>query len=276
VIKFREEWDDPGIPGGIIKGEDFVTHVYKNEIDWRSEKSVTRLNAWRSQIIRRCVGSKYNNDKFWTIEERDVLVEIVRKHQKAGATIDWAAIAKEYNSQIEGKVQRSGCMGAERQYCVPDSKRQAFLPSLPLQQDRFVSPRTAHVLRQEMSYFRDTSAARVMAAIRNSAQLETNHELIKPKTKRQKKQEHKDQSMPKNIQQNSSLANPIARPGESKKDQNRHKDDNEPKSSVSVDLLIAKSMRVEPLPVTHPEPLPVQQAPSRSDIHCAGCKVCQK
>ncbi|KAM3072082.1 hypothetical protein ACMFMG_008544 [Clarireedia jacksonii] len=177
-IRLSEEWDNPELPGEFIKGR--VDHVYGRKVNLGKREDVRKLNAWREQVIRRCVGKPYDNAKFWTIEERDILVTIVQTHQKGGDTIDWAAIAEAYNSRIERMVQQEGSMGAARQYNVPNAKRgykrQAFIPSLPLRQNRRVPLRTAHELRQEMSYFRDDSAARVMAKIREHSQKEINYD----------------------------------------------------------------------------------------------------
>jgi hypothetical protein len=252
VIRFHEEWDDPGMPGKFIQGDDYITHVYKNENDWRCNKSVSRLNAWRSQIIRRCVGGKYVNDRFWTIEERDILVDIVRKHHEEADIIDWAAIAKEYNTRVKGMFQESGCMGAPRQYCVPDSKRQAFLPSLPLKLDRFVSQREAHELRQEMTYFRDTSAASVVAAIHSSAQMEINYEFIKPGTKLKIKKEPNDLlGIPKDVQHSPLVLHSVARAREAIRIQNRQE---ACELRSSVDSRIPKFTRAQSLPVQRAPP----------------------
>ncbi|APA14082.1 predicted protein [Sclerotinia sclerotiorum 1980 UF-70] len=173
VISFKTE-ETNEYTNEVVEGD--VRFEYSDDakgvqVDWNSAKSIHAVNNWRSQLIRRAIGKAYDNKEFWTVQEQQILTNLIRDYLDGEKDIDWMQISREYNSLIRNIEQEKGTPGAPRRYrCQGNDKtsREAVSISMPLRENRRIPQRPDWVLRQEISYFRAQDAIEVMERLKAS------------------------------------------------------------------------------------------------------------
>ncbi|KAJ8063921.1 hypothetical protein OCU04_007771 [Sclerotinia nivalis] len=173
VISFKTEETDE-YTNEVVEGD--IRFEYNDDakgvqVDWNSAKSVHALNNWRSQLIRRAIGKAYDNREFWTVQEQQILTNLIRDYLDGEKDIDWMQIARDYNLLVKNIEQEKGAPGAPRRYrCQGNDKtpREAVSTSMPLREDRRIPQRPDWVIRQEIGYFRAPDAIEVMDRLKAS------------------------------------------------------------------------------------------------------------
>ncbi|KAI9740795.1 MAG: hypothetical protein M1835_003160 [Candelina submexicana] len=81
------------------------TYKHRDLFDWTSAAAVSKLNKWRSQILRRTTKQKKRDPKAKYLRaENDFITEAHRVATEAGLRIDWAKVTEAFNERFEGVV----------------------------------------------------------------------------------------------------------------------------------------------------------------------------
>lgn len=95
-IDYRTRKPDPVNPDEWIEST-YVRNRYGREVDWTNKASVTRLNTWREQILRRNFSKVRKERPNWTESERDHVERLVRRQLQTRSTIAWHRLANDFN-----------------------------------------------------------------------------------------------------------------------------------------------------------------------------------
>lgn len=83
-----------------------AVYVYRNHVDWNDKSSVNRLNQWRAQVFRRCLGPMRDGRPRWTRAEQKALTDILQTELTSSKThgrwskLDWDRIADKLNKRF--------------------------------------------------------------------------------------------------------------------------------------------------------------------------------
>ncbi len=107
-IDYNTTRRDPNNHGNTISG-DRVQNRYRETVDFNDENSVRRLNAWRSQILRRNFPDRRKKSLHpWLQSEMETVLGLIREQMKARRTFRWTSVANSYNREMSATTQKAG------------------------------------------------------------------------------------------------------------------------------------------------------------------------
>jgi hypothetical protein len=133
--------------------------------DWNDGQSITKLNKWRQQTIRRFEGTLVHERRLpWSAVEHRRLAELMQNALQANGNnrtmLDWEAIARDFNDSFKGLVQRKGEPLA-RPFSSHKKTADGILSGElcdagVIDHDRIGSSRDANALKNQAKKFPDT------------------------------------------------------------------------------------------------------------------------
>jgi hypothetical protein len=133
--------------------------------NWDDGASVTKLNKWRQQTIRRFEGTLVHERRLpWSELEHRRLAEhmqdALRANNNIRTTLDWEAMAREFNNSFKGVTQKRGeplARPISSHKKNPDGSLTGELcAGGVIDRDRVGSSRDANALRNQAKKFPDT------------------------------------------------------------------------------------------------------------------------
>ena len=149
--------------------EGSATYTYRAAVVWTDKASVQKLNSWRSGNFNRQIGKKNEPRYMWLESEREKLIDILEQHLAttaiggAWSSIDWNAIADQYNNSMSGVVQAAGERTAARNYGPNDGRGRSNSTSQKIAKPRNAPHRTAMALRNQITLFINDRARKLVA-----------------------------------------------------------------------------------------------------------------
>lgn len=128
--------------------------------DWNNGRSISKLNRWRQQTIRRFQAVLIHERRLpWSAMEHRRLVELMRDALQANGNkrdlLDWEAITRDFNNSFEGVVQKKGEPLA-RTISTRKKTSQGLCDNNVIDHDRLGSSRVPTALKHQCRRFPDT------------------------------------------------------------------------------------------------------------------------